>query len=417
MHMSKNDPSAMLRLFAFAFLGPATAVASAAQLSSGEMKTVEKFGPVENTGRFMYFDHQFQTNSPTVFICELDGARTGGSFLPLRFVANESTVCGDRIDASYPFDWYRIRRRDDSVDLAVLWAKRFGDGDDLRGFVQPRPVSVFTFDGGAVRRTTPYDSFAGLLLDPEFKSLEPVDVWRRAHRREDGRWEDEESRSPKIPVHDKVLTEADRQDLMPTEADRSRLVALRKKLLEHFDSEIPEAAMFVFDRGPENDIDRAFVADSAHPFPDGTFLWTSFQWSAPDWTEVPPEGSRCPSGKVPNVFPLSTSGFFVLSYLNEAPRLVTLRSSPDGPVEPFWQAALADPKIVEETRRFGIPNKSEPPDLWWNVSMPPHSIAQAIYDLGRTRRLVRAPVLALNVVAPFWNGQQIDIERAPESFR
>jgi len=402
MNTSRNNPNAMFRWTFAALLAATIMNGTAAQLSSREMKAVEQIDPVGITGRFLYFGHCFATDAPPVFVCELDVFRTGGSFLPLRFDGEAPVVCGDGVDGCYPFEWYRVRKGDETVDLAVLSARGFGDADDLRGFSQPRPISVFSLNGSIVRRTSIPGSFAELLLAPEFVSLEPVADWRRAQRRDDGVWIDEKAGSTRRSFLDESSTGFGNPSGMPTEADRFRLVALRNVLLEHFDSEIPETIMFVFDRNPNNEIVRAFIADSARPLSDGTFLWESFQWTERGWEAVPPEGVPCPSGKIPNAFHLSTSGFFVLFHQNDEPRLVALRSSPDGPVEPFWENALSDPGIVGRTRRLGIPDAREPPDLWSGVSMPPRSIAQSLYDLGRLRRLSRRPVFGLDVVSPFW---------------
>ncbi|MGN0844588.1 MAG: hypothetical protein ACI4QT_05130 [Kiritimatiellia bacterium] len=406
MNKPKNNLLRKLKLTLSVLAVLATDNIVAEQLSPEEMKSLEYYDFVDISGWFTYFCHHFNTNTPPFFICQLGSFQTGGSFLPIRIDKETPYECGEGIDTCYTFQWFRVQRNSGSVDLSVLNARFFRDGLDLSGYCQPYPVSVFTLDGQTVRKRTLSGTFAELLLDSDFHSIEPVADWWGAERYDNGLWKTQKWKYYILHYAGKPSSlGANNLDKFPTKADSPRLVSLRKTLLEHFHSKIPEMVKFVFDRDAKGDIVHAFVADSARPLSDGLLLWTSFHWTNQGWEPVPREGLECPSGKIPDSFPLSTSGFFVLCCQNEEPRLVALRNTPKGPVEPFWEKALSNPDILEKTRHFGIPSPDSPPDTWI-CSIPPSSLAQTLYHKFRDYRIVvRVSVIGLDVVAPLWKSE------------
>lgn len=282
--------------------------------------------------------------------------------------------------------------------------------DPLLGYWQPDPIDIYTLDGTEIQKRTFSGTFAELLLDPDFKSIEPVYNWYLAKRRDDGIWTTRKENMSFRDYFDKPSPlDSKNPGKLPTKADSPRLVSLRKTLFEHFHSKIPETVKFVFDRDSKGEIVHAFVADSALPLFNGLLLWTSFHWTDQGWKPVPREGVECSSGKIPDSFLLSTSGFFVLCSQKEEPRLAVMRNAPNGPVEPFWEKALSNPVFYEKSRidtsHYLIPNHTQPPEEW-PCSMPPHSIAQTLYDpWQQLRTIIRVSVIGLDVVAPLWKSE------------
>lgn len=353
-------------------------------------------------GDFSYFGHRFKPNSSPVFFCTFDWFSSGSIFYPIRFNGSNLSACGEEIGCCYDFQWNRVHRKNGSVDLAVFPKKKFRDGD----FLQPEPVVVYTLNEPSLNepslRKYFVKSFAELLLDPDFVSIGPIEYWYWAKRSDNGLWTAKKGRSYFHDYLDETPPCLGNPIQLPTKADSSRLIALRRMLLEQFHSKIPETIKFVFDRNQSHEIVRAFIADSARKSSEGWLLWKSFQWTSQGWKSVPPEGIDCPSGKIPGTFHLSETGFFILLFKNEEPRLVTLRNTPKGPVEPFWENALSDKTIFEKTRHLGFPVKDNLPESWPTVPMPPESIAQSIYSLGKTRGLFRMPVVGLDTISPLW---------------
>ena len=369
-------------------------------LSQQEMKAMEYYDYVGVEGRFQYFCHRFNPASSPIYFCEIHRDRSGGLVYPFRINGMPHSACGETIWC-YDFEWYRVKRKNDFVDLAVFPAKYSRGCDDFPGFVQPRPVVVYTLNEPSLRKYF-VESFAELLLDPDFVSIGPIEYWYWAERSDNGHWNIIKTRTWLQRYLDETPPCPGNPIQLPTKADSSRLIALRRMLLEQFHSKIPETIKFVFDRNQSHEIVRAFIADSARKSSEGWLLWKSFQWTSQGWKSVPPEGIDCPSGKIPGTFHLSETGFFILLFKNEEPRLVTLRNTPKGPVEPFWENALSDKTIFEKTRHLGFPEKDNLPESWSTVPMPPESIAQSIYSLGKTRGLFRMPVVGLDTISPLW---------------
>ena len=329
--MRFNERTTILLFFAVsAFSSGGVSAVATDQIPSFALPSFERFDPLEMTGVFSYFTHRFSGMDGPVYVCEFDHWKSGGSFLGCTVSNDIPRVVGCGIQNCFWWEWYRLGKTTGETNLVVVAMKRWGDGSEDAGYEKDQFVTVFENANGIIRKNDSVPSFAEMVEDSSFSSLERPG-WFVARRSTEGEWSSE------------IVSNAVYFYSIPSSVatpSQDRLVALTAFLQNRTNAPPVVASNVVFEADSGRTPFFALVSDGTDATEDGC-LWTPFLWNGTEWTDAPTNGFACASGRCPASFRARTYEFYRLSPLSGEPsRLVILKNRNGVLREPFLDEAL-----------------------------------------------------------------------------
>ena len=329
----------------------------------------ERFDPLEMSGRFIYFTHQFPGMGIPVHVCLFDSWRSGSSFLGCTVSNDIPRAVGCAIQDCSWWEWYRLGRTTGETNLVVVAMRRWGDGSEDAGYDKEQFVTVFEIENGIIRKDDSVSGIAELVADSSFSCLERP-RWYAAKRSTDGEWSSG------------AVSNAGYRFEISTGAsvpDGERIAMLASFLNDRTNAPPIAASNVVF----ESDMGRtpffALVSDGTDATEDGC-LWIPFLWNGTEWTESPTNGFACASGRCPASFRAATNEFYRLTLSGELPRLVVLKNRNGNLRETFWETALGPEAALLDFEK-GMPDTGYL--VGSGFPSAPRSVLQSLAHLGR----------------------------------
>lgn len=360
-------PFALASLLSF----PSPVFSEEVPLSDAVLRTMETGLPlsVSIRGRFRYAAIGGTGDWADTFLCETDMGSSGGEFCFFSTNGNPRALqneVGEPACVYYclPEEWYRLADAAGNTNPVVVAMRPWHDGTDEAGFEKEAFISVFRFEDGNVAESKLRPSFAGLIADSSFVSLERLS-WHFARKSGTGGWSVDAG--PSVPDLDE-----------PHVPEPERIAALAAFLHDRTNAPPVAASNVVFEADAGRDPFFALVSDGTDATEDGC-LWIPFLWNGTEWTDAPTNGFACASGRCPASFRAATNEFYRLSLSGELPRLVVLKNRNGNLRETFWETALG-PKAALLDFEKGMPDT----EYLVGSGFPsvPRSVLQSLAHLG-----------------------------------
>lgn len=348
---------------------PSFAFAEESPLPAETLETMERMLPlsVSIRGRFRYAAIGGTGDWADAFLCETDMGSSGGEFCFFSTNGNPRALqneVGEPACVYYclPEEWYRLADAAGNTNPVVVAMRPWHDGTDEAGFEKEAFISVFRFEDGNVAESKLRPSFAGLIADSSFVSLERQS-WHFARKSGTGGWSVDAG--PNVPDLDE-----------PHVPEPERIAALAAFLHDRTNAPPVAASNVVFEADAGRDPFFALVSDGTDATEDGC-LWIPFLWNGTEWTESPTNGFACASGRCPASFRAATNEFYRLTLSGEPSRLVVLKTRGGTLHEPLWEEALGNNASLLDFDK-GVPER----DLmgFLGIGGIPHSVFQSLCD-------------------------------------
>lgn len=316
-------------------------------------------------GRFRYASIGGTGDWTDAFLCETDMGSSGGEFCFFSTNGNPRALqneVGEPACVYYclPEEWYRLADAAGNTNPVVVAMRPWHDGTDEAGFEKEAFISVFRLEDGNVAESKLRPSFAGLVADSSFVSLERLS-WHFARKSGAGDWSVDAG--PNVPDLDE-----------PHVPEPERIAALAAFLHDRTNAPPVAASNVVFEADTGRDPFFALVSDGTDATEDGC-LWIPFLWNGEEWTETPTNGFVCASGRCPAAFRAATNEFYSLTLSGEPSRLVVLKTRGETLHEPFWEEALGENASLLDFDK-GVPDRDLMAIL--GIGEVPHSVFQSL---------------------------------------
>ena len=308
------------------------------------LRGFERFGPLETTGFFLYFPHCFPEMDETVYICQFDHWKSGGSFLGCVLSNGIPNAVGCAIDQCEYWEWFRLGMASGETNLAVIAMEHWRDGSENAGCDRERFLSVFKNESGKIVRSDSYRGLGDLIGSPAFSFLERPDIII-ARRDETGSWNNSS------PSDDRCAPSLPRAST----GDSSDIQQSFFEYLQSRPVSFTTTTQVVFEQNPSADSFFALLSDESDQTAEGG-LWHAFLLGSSGWAPAPEKGFACSSGWCPSSFRAKSTDFFKLYLFKEQPRLVVAANHNGRVEELFWNEGIAK-KPHRFDFRNGYPNR------------------------------------------------------------
>ena len=400
--MQSNKSRLLLASLLVMSAGKYSVIAQAAA-DGNSLKTMAETLPMEVDirGRFLFSPVFFPEIGSDVFVCEIDHAQSGGRFC---FATTNGSVrvlgdaTGGIVDVFQVLkdEWYLVSKSGGASALASIPFRRWHDGTDEAGLNVVSDISIYRSGGGMVSIAAS-PSLPGLVCSPDFSSLERPD-WYFARRSGTNEWAstilsnkvDNKSRIDDDPLLGGPIIQGGSQKTSIGMSPRITTAAdyesgLNSALSDQFSTAFPTTARVVLEAAGTAHTPFVLISTGENEDTDGE-LWSAYLWDGEQWTQPPPDGFECASGRCPTSFRAHADDFYRLTLDGEPPRLVVLQNRDGHLRELFWEAALGS-KLELLNFQNGLPCKGY--EEAFGLPTTPRSFLQSLEAGSSFRRLER----------------------------